>query len=79
LANFDMGEPFYLSNLIDRIESIDGIRYIDLRSPNTNILASGKLADADLLTVGVNEVITLGTSQVDFYYDNIAPGNVITL
>lgn len=75
LDNFDLGEPLYISNLIDTVEQIDGVRYIDLRSPNRNVLASGKLAGSDPNFVGVNEIITLGTSKVDFYYDNIAPGN----
>jgi len=75
LENFDLGEPLYISNLIEVIESIDGVRYIDLQSPNKNILASSQLATGDPNYVGVNEIITLGSSKIDFYYDNIAPGN----
>jgi len=77
LDNFDLGEPLYISNLIETIEQIGGVRYIDLKSPNKNIIASGRLADDDPNFIGVNEIITLGTSKVDFFYDNIAPGNAV--
>jgi len=77
-ANFDMGQPLYLSKLIEAVEAVDGVRYVDLISPNQNILASGELAQNNPFLVGVNEIITLGTSQIDFYYDNIDQSNRIS-
>lgn len=77
IGNFDLGEPLYISNLIEVIEAIDGVRYIDLRFPTNNILALNSLANGDQNFVGVNEIITLGNSQVDFYYDNISQSNYV--
>lgn len=78
LKNFDLGEPLYVSNLIEVIENIDGVRYIDLQSPHKNVLASNRLSTGDPDFVGVDEIITLGSSKVDFYYDNIVPGNIVS-
>lgn len=77
INNFEMGQPLYISKLIERIESINGVRYVDLLNPNKNILASGQLNSNNADLVDINEIITLGSSQIDYYYDSINGSSVI--
>lgn len=77
INNFEMGQPLYISKLIEAIETINGVRYVDLNNPNRNILASGILNSGNPDLVDVNEIITLGSSQIDYYYDSINSSNVI--
>lgn len=68
--NFDIGQPLYISNLIEYIKSTDGVMYVDLISPNMNILPSGDLVGSSN-RVAMDELITLGTNKIDYYYDTI--------
>ena len=77
INNFEMGQPLYISKLIEAVESVSGVRYVDLSNPNRNILASGVLNSGNSDLVDVNEIITLGSSQIDYYYDSINASNVI--
>lgn len=103
IANWDMGEPFYTSNLVETIIKIDGVSYVDLFSPADNILpsisicndpvsdttsseagssgtsgsssgsgSSGSIVAVDdsTSTVALNEVITLGDREIDYYYES---------
>lgn len=68
ISNWDMGESFYVSQLYDAINKVDGVKYVDIFAPVDNILASGKLESADS-TVAINELIVLGSSQIQYYYE----------
>jgi hypothetical protein len=69
ISNWDMGEPFYISNFIEAIESIDGVTYVDLFSPSDNILQSGKLSsERDSSSIGINELIIEGQRTTNYYY-----------
>jgi hypothetical protein len=68
--NFDIGQPLYISNLIEHIKLVDGVMYVDLITPNMNILSSRDLIGGDY-KVAMDELITLGNSKVDYYYDTI--------
>lgn len=68
VENWDMGEPFYISNFIEVIEAIDGVRYVDLFEPVDNVLPTGELAGSGSDGVGINEVITLGERKTGYYY-----------
>lgn len=70
LSNWSMGEPFYLSNFVEAIEKIDGVKYMDLFAPANNILASNALAiDSPATTIGINQVISLGSRKSAYYYE----------
>lgn len=71
--NWEMGEPFYVSNFVDAIEKIDGVSYIDLFSPNDNILPTGLLADELSPGVGYNEIIVEGKRKTNYYYEKSPP------
>lgn len=73
ISNWDMGEPFYISNLIEVIEAIDGVSYVNLLEPHDDLLASNELAGAGTGsdTVGLNEVITLGERKIAYYYGKV--------
>lgn len=68
INNWDMGEPLYVSNLIEVIEAVDGVTYIDLFKPTDNILQTGELADSENDGVGINEVIIEGERKTNYYY-----------
>jgi hypothetical protein len=67
--NWQLGQPLYISNLIQKIESIDGVTYVDLFSPSENILQTGKLADPANNGIGINEIIVEGTRKTSYYYE----------
>lgn len=79
IANFDMGQGLYISQLIQLINKIDGVAYVDMFMPTDNILPSGKLCQSksgsegtegpDNSQVGINEVITLGDQEISYYYE----------
>lgn len=69
--NWQLGQPLYVSNLIEYIKSIDGIAYVDLVKPLNNILPTGKLAEPNEDGIGINEIIGLGSRKTSYYYDKI--------
>lgn len=74
INNWDMGEAFYISNFIDTISTIDGVSFVDLYSPNDNIIPTGKLGDADnALGIGYNEIIIEGKRKTSYYYEKSPP------
>jgi len=70
-SNWDMGESLYISNLIELIKSIDGITYVDLFSPNDNILKTNKLYEEGSFGIGINELIVAGKRKTNYYYDKV--------
>lgn len=66
--NWEMGEPLYVSNLIDIVEGIDGVSYVDVFAPADNILQTGKLAEEGSAGIGINQIITEGNRKVGYYY-----------
>lgn len=68
IANWEMGEPFYLSNFIDVVEAIDGVAYIDVFKPADNILQSDSLTSTPT-SIALNELIVQGASTIRYYYE----------
>lgn len=68
LDNWELGQPFYVSNLIEAVKSVDGILYLDLINPVDNILPTGLLAGAGD-GIGINELISLGSRNINYYYE----------
>jgi hypothetical protein len=76
---WDLGEALYISNLVEAVESIDGISYVDLFSPSDNIIPTGKIADPMSAGIGFNEMIIEGTRKTAYYYEKTpAPGGIRT-
>lgn len=71
IAKWDMGEAFYISNFIEVVEAIDGVKYVDLFEPTNNILPTGELADSELGGIGLNEVIVEGERKTGYWYDKV--------
>jgi len=69
--NFDMGEPFYLSNLYREIEQVPGVRTVAIFEPADDIIRTRKLADPAEDGVGLNEMITLGKKEMRFFFEKI--------
>jgi len=70
INNWELGEPFYLSNFIEVIENIDGVAYVDFFSPSDNILPSGELGNDDRYVIGFNQLIIEGTRKTNYFYEN---------
>ena len=77
ISNWEMGKPLYISNLIEVIEAVDGVAYVDIYTPSNNILPTGKIGEAGSSGVGFNEVITEGTRKTSYYYERTPPPNGI--
>lgn len=74
IDNWEMGEALYISNLIDVVSAIDGVSFVDLFSPNDNIIPTGKLGDKqDPLGIGYNELIIEGKRKTSYYYEKSPP------
>ncbi|MCK9558756.1 MAG: baseplate J/gp47 family protein [Candidatus Cloacimonetes bacterium] len=68
--NRDLGQPMYVSDIIETISNVDGVSYVDLFSPANNILQTNELADPSNTTgVGINEIIVEGDRNVKFFYE----------
>jgi hypothetical protein len=68
--NRDLGQPLYVSDIIEVVSNVDGVSYVDLFSPANNILQSNKLADpTDPTVVGINEIIVAGDRSIKFFYE----------
>jgi hypothetical protein len=74
-TNWQMGQPFYLSNFVEILQAIDGVLYIDLFSPNNNILAQSVIGTEENPTpdnrIGTNEIVVLQKKTVNYYYEKI--------
>ena len=83
IDNWDMGEPLYISKLYTTLNAVDGVSYVDIMLPADNILPTGQLCtDAGSSSssssgsgsstgagVGLNEVITIGSQEISYYYE----------
>jgi hypothetical protein len=68
--NRDIGQPLYVSDIIETVSNVDGVSYVDLFSPANNILQTNELADPSNSTgVGINEIIVEGDRNVKFFYE----------
>lgn len=64
--DWKMGEPFFLSDFISAIGSVDGVRYVDVIEPTGNILSSNI---SSLNTVAPYELLSLKSYKTNYYYD----------
>ena len=68
-TNRDMGQPLYVSDIIEVASNVDGVAYVDLFTPPDNILPTNALAKAGSTGVGINEIIVEGNREVRFFYE----------
>ncbi len=71
VENWEMGQPLYISNLIQAIESVDGIRSVALISPSDDILSTNALAASTTgeYGVGLNQIIVEGNRSIKYMYE----------
>lgn len=70
IANFDMGQPLYLSQIVEALQSIDGVKFVQLREPVDDIISSSEGAvTANESQVGFDELITLGNVNIKIYFE----------
>jgi hypothetical protein len=69
LRNFDMGTGLYLSSLYSVIQSVPGVKFVDLYAPDDDILQTNKVADPTVKGVGFNEVLVLGNLDLSYYFE----------
>ena len=68
-ASRDMGQPLYVSDIIEVASNVDGVSYVDLFTPSDNILPTNALAAPESDGVGINEIIVEGNREVRFFYE----------
>lgn len=64
--DWKIGEPFFLSDLISSISSVDGIKYVDVIEPAGNILSSNI---SSLNTVAPIELLALRSYKINYHHD----------
>lgn len=70
LSNFDMGQPLHISTLYEAIQKVEGVKFVKIFEPADDILASGKLAaDTPDKQVGFDQLITLGQTKIQFFFE----------
>jgi phage-related baseplate assembly protein len=70
--NFDMGQPLYQAQIYELLQSIEGVKFVQLREPVDDILMSKEGAvTANDNQVGFDELITLGSVNVKLYFEKI--------
>ena len=69
LKNFEMGQGFFLSKLYAKLQSIDGVQFVDLFQPHDDVIPTKKIAESGTPGVGFNELIVLGNKQLRFYFE----------
>ena len=68
--NFEIGQGFRLSNLVNTIQSLEGVKFVRIFSPKDDILEShDKTTLATELTVGYSELLVLGTKKISYYLE----------
>jgi len=77
ISNWELGQGLFVSNLIEAVESIDGITYVDLFSPTDNILPVGEINNEDqvknLNVIKYNQIIIEGQRTTNYYYSKSPP------
>jgi len=69
-SNFEMGQPFHLSNLTHAVQEVDGVEYMKIFNPVDDIITSNlKAAETSDSQVGFNELITLGQLQLKIFFE----------
>ena len=75
IEEWDMGQPLFVSNLVNTLENIEGVAYIDLFKPNNNILPNNQIIMADktgdVEGIGINQVIVEGNRVTTYYYEKL--------
>jgi hypothetical protein len=69
VANRELGQPLYFSDVQGVISKIDGVSYVDLFKPVNNILPTMALASPMSEGVGINEIILDGTRTIKIFYE----------
>ena len=73
IANWEMGQSFYISSLVEAIQSVDGVLYVDVFSPANNILSEPTIASESSPTavnrIGTNEIVVLDSRETNYYYE----------
>ena len=73
ISRWDMGQGLFVSNLIEVVEAIDGVSYVDLFEPFNNILPNGDLDSTDGNGVKFSELIIEGKRTTSYYYEKSPP------
>ena len=73
INRWDMGQGLFVSNLIEIMEAIDGVAYVDLFEPIDNILPVAEVTSTSGEGVAFNELIVEGKRTTSYYYEKSPP------
>lgn len=69
VENFDIGQGLFLSNLYDLVQSIPGVKFVDIFKPTDDISPIEELSPSESNRIGVNEIIVLGSQNIRFFFE----------
>ena len=69
INNFDIGQGLYYSQLLAAMQRVDGVQFVDLFKPSDDVLPTKKIADPKNPGIGFNELITIGSKEIRFYFE----------
>lgn len=69
IRNFDMGEGLSISNLYETIQSVPGVRLVNIFKPADNIIPTKELGSPTNPGIGFNELIVLGDVDLKFFFE----------
>lgn len=72
-TNWDLGKGLFISNLIEVVEAVDGVAYVDLFQPSDNILPVANIAETNADGVAFNELIIEGKRNTNYFYEKSPP------
>lgn len=67
ITNREMGQGLYKAQLYEKIQKIDGVRFVSIHSPVDNIYPIEKDSTSIDNTVKYNQLIVLGQKKIDFF------------
>jgi uncharacterized phage protein gp47/JayE len=65
-TDWSLGEPLYVSNLIERIEAVDGVSFLNLFSPSDDVLPASV---DNPVGIAFNQLITLVGRKIQYFYE----------
>lgn len=67
LTNREMGEGLYKAQLYEKIQKLDGVRFVSIHSPQDNIYPIDRSSGLTDSVVKFNQLIVLGQKKIDYF------------
>jgi hypothetical protein len=72
ITNREMGEGMYKAQLYEKIQKLDGVRFVSIHSPADNIYPIDRNSSLTESVVKFNQLIVLGQKKIDYFAEREA-------